>query len=75
MDKVVALLNSRKFMMYVVGLASIVGLNHSIPNSATASLAIALLTGVTQAAHAYQTVRTQPTVSVADVQKAVGSDG
>lgn len=68
--KVLDFLHSRTFLTHVTGLASILGAGVALPNSTAASVAIAALTGITQAAHAYQTVRTQPKVTEADVVKA-----
>lgn len=71
MEKLLDFLISRTFFVHVTGLLSILGAGWAIPNSQTASLAIAAITGITQAAHAYKSVREQPTLGQADVAKAV----
>jgi len=49
---------SRIFATHVTGLLSIVVAGHTMPNTPLVALAIAVLTGITQAAHAYQNVKT-----------------
>jgi len=47
-------LQSRTFITHVTGLLGILATAYGAPNSPLFSFAVAVLTGVTQAAHAYQ---------------------
>lgn len=61
-----ALFTSQSFLTHLLGLLGILGANWAVPNSPAVSIAVAAVTGITQAAHAYTKVRTQPTVSLPD---------
>ena len=61
-----ALLTSHSFLVHLLGLFGVVGAGMAVPNSPSVSIAVALMTGISQAAHAYQTVRTQATVTLPD---------
>jgi len=67
-------LQSRTFVTHITGLLSIIGAAWVIPNTPIISLAIAILTGITEAAHAYQNVRLQPTLTSADLKEAITPD-
>lgn len=61
------LLQSHSFLTHLAGLFGVVGSGLVVPNSPAVSIAVALVTGITQAAHAYTKVRTQPQVSGMDL--------
>lgn len=61
------LLQSHSFLTHLLGLFGLVGANVVVPNSPAVSIAVAAITGISQAAHAYSKVRTQPNVSGIDV--------
>lgn len=61
-----ALFSSHSFLTHIFGLFGVLGAGVAVPNSPVLSLAVALVTGATQAAHAYTKVRTQQTVSLPD---------
>lgn len=71
MSKFLAFFHS-PVVTHIIGVAGTLTAGVVIPNSPAASIAIAAITGITQASHAYATVRTQPGVGQADVTKAVG---
>lgn len=72
MGKIIDFLHSRTFITHVTGLAGILGAGYAIPNSTPVSIAVAALTGLTQAAHAYQAVRTQPQVTPQQITSVLG---
>lgn len=71
MGKVFDFLHSRTFITHLTGLAGIVGTGYAVPNSPAISIAVAALTGITQAAHAYQAVKVAPSVSADNVKSAL----
>lgn len=69
--KILDFLHSRTFVTHLTGLAGILGAGAIVPTHPAVTLAIAALTGITQASHAYQAVKTKDAVSVEDIKRAV----
>ena len=61
------MLKSDVLATHLTGLVALLGSAWAMPNSPIVSLAIALLTGLTQAVHAYERVKGQATVSSSDL--------
>ncbi len=68
-------LQSRTFITHVTGLLALLGTAWSMPNSPLLSLAVALLTGVTQASHAYQNVKGKANIDSGDLSTLITSPG
>lgn len=71
--KVCDFLQSRTFVTHITGLLGILTTSLAVPNSTLVTLAVALLTGITQASHAYQATRAKPTVTTNDILSAISN--
>lgn len=58
-------LHSRTFITHLTGLLGVAGSGWLLPNSPAVSIAMAIITGITQAAHAFNNLKGKPTVDVA----------
>lgn len=64
-------LHSRIFITHVSGLFAAIASGYAVPNSPVLSLAVALITGITQAAHAYSKVKAAEQVTSADLSSVI----
>lgn len=71
--KVCDFLQSRTFITHITGLLGILTTSMAVPNSTLVTLAVALLTGITQASHAYQATRVKPVVTTNDILSAISN--